>query len=293
MENQNIPVNAKEMRLDSSYKACVANDVMKGRIELTNREAQILYAAISQVVKEDKDLRTYKVRAVDLAEFLGIDPDCLYDDLFDVCVKLRKRTFGVKISPTQWKVFGWVDTAEYDNGVLTIKLSDGLKPYIIDLNNHYISYSLGAIKNFKSMYARRVFEYLLCDYRANEEGKYEWKLTLEQLRDIFALDETYKSGKKEGKYKKYPLTHDLLANTIDKAYKELNGYNFIHITQYRHTKQGKAIEGVSFCAEFYYDLDVKKEEEKEQRRLKRMSEWKAKKLAESGDDQLRFEDIAQ
>lgn len=282
---------SQKMSLENSYKACIANDIMKGRIELTNREAQLVYAAISQVVKEDKDLKTYTVRAADLADFLGIEPDCLYDDLYDVCLKLKKRGFGVKVSPTHWRILGWVDTAEYLNGVLTIKLSEGLKPYLIDLNNHYISYSLGAIKSFKSMYARRVFEYLLCDYRAKEQDKYEWVLSLEELRDIFALNETYTSGRKEGKYKKYPLTHDLLKYTIDTACKELNEYDFIHITQYRHTKQGKAITGVSFQAKFFYDFDIKKDPAKEEYRKKKMSEWKSLMLAKNDESQLTFDDL--
>ena len=69
------------IKYDSSYYVVSANDLIKGKQKMSLRESQILSIAISQVVKEDKDFKTYTTTVPELAAFMMIDENSLYRDL--------------------------------------------------------------------------------------------------------------------------------------------------------------------------------------------------------------------
>ena len=55
-------------------------------------------------------------------------------------------------------MFQWCSTCEYEDGIITIKLHDKLKPYLIQLKQHYTQYMLQDILMLKTVYAVRLYE---------------------------------------------------------------------------------------------------------------------------------------
>ena len=110
-----------ELKLNSDYYVVTANDLIKGRQKMSLREAQLLYIAMAQVVKEDKDFKTYTTTVPELAAFMGIDPNSLYRDLEGICTNLLQRVVKIQIGGEnargrkKWKAFQWINCAEYDN----------------------------------------------------------------------------------------------------------------------------------------------------------------------------------
>lgn len=238
------------LKLNNDYYVVTANDLIKGHQKMTLREAQLLYIAISQVVKEDKDFKTYTTTVQELATFMGDSPENLYRDLKNICKQLRQRVVEVQVKGDnakkgKWKVFGWIDSAEYDNGKLTLRLSDDIKPYLLELDNYYSQTLLGTLMTFRSYYTTRLYQYLVADIGASNGYKTEWSFTCEQLRELFQIKE-----------KQYKLPRNLLNKTIKPALEELGKSDYAYVWDYiehRTRTRGKPLESVSFKVMLFKD----------------------------------------
>ena len=243
------------MKLDKDYYVVTANDLIKGKQKMTLREAKLLFIAISQVVYEDKDFKTYTTTVPELADFMGIDENSLYRDLKSVCKSLCQQVVEVQVGGEnakgrkKWKVFSWIQSAEYDDGKLTIRLSDDIKPYLLELESYYSQTLLGTLMTFHSYYTTRLYQYLVAETNAHWGSIFEWHFTCEQLRELFQVGE-----------KQYKLNRDLLRYTINPALEELGSSDFAYVWDYkenRSDKRGRPLKSVSFKAVFFESKEKK------------------------------------
>lgn len=244
------------LKLNPDYYVVTANDLIKGRQKMSLREAQLLFIAISQVVREDKDFKTYTTTVTELANFMGIDENSLYRDLEGICTSLCKQVVKIQIGGTnargkaKWKVFSWVQSAEYDSGKLTLRLSDDIKPYLLELDKYYTQTQLGTLMTFRSYYTTRLYQYLRADTGEKWESIEEWCFTCEELRELFQI-----------KPNQYKQARDMLKKTITPALEELGSSDYAYIWDYeehRANRRGRPLTGVSFKAIFF---EQKKEKE--------------------------------
>lgn len=239
------------LKLNNDYYVVTANDLIKGRQKMTLREAQLLYVAISQVVKEDRDFKTYTTTVPELAAFMGIDENSLYRDLESICTNLLQRVVKIQIGgdnakgKKKWKIFQWVNSAKYDNGKLTLRLSDDIKPYLLELESYYSQTLLGTLMTFRSYYTTRLYQYLVADVGSSNGYRNEWCFTCEQLRELFQVGA-----------KQYPRNFDLVRYTIKPALEELGKSDYAYVwdyTEHRAKTRGRALESVSFRAMLFKD----------------------------------------
>lgn len=259
MTEKNYP-----LKLNSDYYVVTANDLIKGRQKMSLREAQLLFIAISQVVREDKDFKTYTTTVPELATFMGIDENSLYRDLEGICTSLCKQVVKIQIGGTnargkaKWKVFSWVQSAEYDSGKLTLRLSDDIKPYLLELDKYYTQTQLGTLMTFRSYYTTRLYQYLRADTGAKWETQEEWYFTCEELRELF---QPYVRDGKENIIKElYARPYDLVKYTIKPALAELSASDYAYVWDYeehRASKRGRPLIGVSFKAIFFQSKEAK------------------------------------
>lgn len=237
------------LKFDKDYYVVTANDLIKGRQKMSLREAQLLFVAISQVVYEDKDFKTYTTTVPELAKFMGIDENSLYRDLEGICTRLLQRVVKIQVGGEnskgrkKWDIFQWVNRAKYDNGKLTIRLSDDIKPYLLDLEAYYSQTLLGTLMTFRSYYATRLYQYLVADTNSRWGTVEEWNFTCEQLRELFQIQDT-----------QYKQPRDLLKKTIKPALTELGSSEYAYVWDYeehRAAKRGRPLTGVSFKAIFF------------------------------------------
>ena len=251
MEEKKYP-----LKLNRDYYVVTANDLIKGRQKMTLREAQLLFIAISQVVYEDRDFKTYTTTVPELAEFMGLDENSLYRDLEGICTSLLQRVVKIQVGDEnekgrrKWKIFQWVNSASYDNGTLTLRLSDDIKPFLLDLEAYYSQTLLGTLLTFRSYYATRLYQYLVAESNAHWGHMYEWELTCEQIRELFQVDA-----------KQYSRVYNLIQKTIIPALEEISASEYACVWDYEERKakgRGRAILGVYFKAVFFNVSDIKK-----------------------------------
>lgn len=218
-----------------NHYTIMANDIVRGKQDMSLQEARILRLLITQVVKEDNDLKTYSCKITDLAEFLNIDSNNLYRDIKDICEGLLQRLVRIGTgNPKQsWESFQWLNSAKYDgNGTVTFRLSEDIKPYLIDLNAYFTQYKLENILEMKSFYGIRLYELLRAEYYKDENTYQEY--TIEFLRQFFDC---------EIKYKKF---NDLKKRVLETAVKEVNEKSDLYIYEAIPIKTGRKITAIKF-----------------------------------------------
>lgn len=243
------------LKLNADYYVVTANDLIKGKQKMSLREAQLLYITMAQVVKDDKDFKTYKTSVPALANFMGISADSLYRDLESICTNLLQRVVKIQINDEdgkerKWKAFQWISYAEYHNSELIVRLNDEIKPFLIDLMSHYSQILLGTLCAFKSYYTARLYQLIVCEIGEHPRvGKEEWSFTCDELRDFFQIDK-----------RTYPRSSDLIRRTIKPALNELNESDFAYIWDYEEMRtcaKGRPLVGVKFKAMVFKNREDK------------------------------------
>lgn len=238
-----------DLNLNSDYYACMANDFIHGRLNLSLLEQRLFYLAVSQIVQSDTDYKTYQVNLTDLASFFGVPASNLSRDLPTICHRLLQQVVCIKTTPRKWKMFHLANTAEYEDGVLTLRLSDEIKPYLIGLNNYYTQVLLGTILSFDSKYTNQLYLRIKCD--SGYSRQYVFKFTISELREMFQIPD-----------KRYKLPADLLKKTIKPALDELSSSDYGFVWDYeevRSKKRGKPLEYITFKAVLFNRKSVKDE----------------------------------
>ena len=238
----------KQLQLNEKYYSVVANDIIRGKQKMSLREMQLLQLVISQIAKNDTELCIYTTTAIELARFLGIHKQSLYRDLDQITDKLMSRVIKINVDG-KYKKFNWLHICEYDPDTkkITLQLHDSLKPYLTALERFYSQIKIETVLSFKSYYALRLYQLLVCNW--GESGQSEYTLTIDQIRDFFQTEDKYK------------LNRDLLNKTIKPALAEINDSDYCIIEDYteNHAKgKGAPIESVSFRVHLCKDAEYKK-----------------------------------
>ena len=251
--DEQIKENAIAIKYNKDFYVIQANELVRSKQDdLTLLEAKLIRLAITQVLRDDTDLKTYSCNVVDLANFLGIAKDNIYRDIQDLSKSLMKKSIFIK-DKTQpkrkgkenYKIFHWIDYVDYTDGVITFKLSDSLKPYLIGLEQLFTLYGYDAVIGLPTNYSIRLYE-LIASYqnmtvRLMPDTNYtdipieknEFIFTIDWLRDYFNCND------------KYPNTGDFVKRVIDGAVKAIVKNTLMRLS-YRTVKKGRSITHIVF-----------------------------------------------
>lgn len=257
MQNNSI----SEVSYNSEHQVVFANDLIRSKQEdLSLLEAKLVRLMVMQVVREDKDLKTYSCKITSLAKFLGLPKNNIYSAIKKVSKGLMKKTIEIipeeeKYKPDpSYKSFHWVDEADYDRntGTITLKLSERLKPYLIGLYEKFTQYQYTEILTLSSTYAIRFYELISSFNQLIFEKKMQDKsftLTVEYLRRYFNCEN------------KYPNNGNFLIKVIDSAVDEMNKKtNFL--VSYERVKDGRKIVAIEITCDTNYDVVLPRLKEK-------------------------------
>lgn len=244
---------AVAIKYNKEFSVIQANELVRSRQDdLTLLEAKLIRLAITQVVREDTDLKTYSCNVVDLAKFLDISPDNIYRDIQELSKNLIKKSIFIKDKTNtsrkgkeNYKIFHWIDYVEYRDGVITFKLSDSLKPYLLGLEELFTMYGYEAIIELPTPYSIRLYELIASyqnmtvrnmpdtNYTDIPIEKSEMIFTVEWLRNYFNCND------------KYTNTSDFIKRVIDSSIKYIVKDTFMRVS-YRTIKKGRSITHIVF-----------------------------------------------
>lgn len=232
--------------LDTRNYVCQANTLVGGKQALKLNSAKLIRAAIMQVVKGDEELKPYIVSIMDLAELLGIpasniyrDVDSITDDIISNPVYIREEKAGKTV---RFIKIPWVSRCEYNSDVgIAIELNDKLKPFLLNLKEHYTQYTLQEVLVMKSVYAIRIFEMLQSRIMSKilpKDGT-DIEVSVQEIRECCDCED------------KYPAFGNFKAKVIDKAVREINRVTMFTVS-YSYVKEKRNVVAIIFHVNMNY-----------------------------------------
>jgi len=232
--------------LDARNYVVQANNLIGGRQALKLNSAKLIRSAIMQVVRDDEELKPYIITIKELAKLLGISASNVYrdveeitDDIIKNPVYVREETTG---KPIRWIKIPWVSKCEYNSDIgVAIKLNEELKPFLINLKEHYTQYTLQEVLTMKSVYAIRIFEMLQSKIMSKvlpKEGS-DIEISVQEIRECCNCED------------KYPAFGNLKDKVIDRAVTEINRVTMFTV-DYSYRKKSRNVVAIIFHVNMMY-----------------------------------------
>ena len=232
-----------DMNTNATNYVVQANELIEGKQNLKLNSAKIMRTLIMQIRPGDDQLKSYVIGISELAKMLEIVPDNLYrsiDDITDdiltnhVVIKDKLQGKFIKIQ--------WVTACAYEKGVgLVVKMNPLLKPFLLNLQEHYTQYQLENILAMKSVYAIRIYELIQKEQimRYIPRSGTSIVMTVKQIREACNCEEKYKQ-----------ISH-FKEKVLDIAVKEIKRTTMYDIN-YECLKEGRSIESIKFNINMIY-----------------------------------------
>ena len=216
----------EKLELKNELVVKKSEQLVYGKYKLSATAQKLVTTVVSLVQKEDEYNKEYCILAKDFIELSGTKTNDR-DALKNACEEILSKP--LKISTERgWLMANWCNDIEYvhEKGIITYKVSEKLKPYIIDLKNNYLKYDLKNILPLKSEYSIRVYEWLKDIYNSKE--RYNKKMIeefeIDFLRERLIVPDSYN-------------TNNVFTRVIDKAKEDLEKHTDIRFT-YQALKKG-------------------------------------------------------
>lgn len=249
-----MPRGRKQVDGQISFDFCIdarnyvvqANNLIGGKQALKLNSAKLIRSAIMQVVREDEELKPYIITIKDLSELLGVpasniyrDVDEITDDIIKNPVYIREERNGKTIDFIK---IPWVTRCEYKSDVgIALKLNEELKPFLINLKEHYTQYTLQEVLAMKSVYGIRIFEVLQSKImsRVLPKDGIVVILSVQEIRECCDCED------------KYPAFGNFRDKVIDKAVKEINRVTMFKVV-YSYIKKARSVVEIKFDINMRY-----------------------------------------
>lgn len=227
--------------LDTRNYVVQANNLIGGKQALKLNSAKLIRSAIMQVVRDDKELKPYIITIKDLAELLQVPASNIYRDIEEITDDIVKHPVFVrevsKGKTVRFIKIPWVSRCEYKADVgVALKLNEELKPFLINLQEHYTQYTLEEVLAMKSVYAIRIFEILQSKIMSGaipRNGETHIVIPVDELRECCACED------------KYPAFGNFKNKVLDKAKDEINRVSMYDLT-YTYQKEGRTVKAIDF-----------------------------------------------
>lgn len=223
------PRKLSELR---SYRVVKANDLIRNsRFHLSTQEQKIILYLISKIKPEDMELKEHTFELVDFISICGLckDSGANYQYIKQTLKGLRDKSVWIELEKGVETTLGWIDKIKFNSrsGKITIKIDDMMKPYLLQLQDHFTQYELLYTLAMKSQYSLRLYELM---------KSYEFR-----HGHTFDIDELKKALNAE-KYARFP---DFKRSVLDMAINEIEELSDISVS-YSIEKQGRRYARIVF-----------------------------------------------
>lgn len=237
----NKATHRKEITFNINNNVSLADNMILYSVSnLKPNEFKLLRFFIMQCEMHDKEIYPYTVDVKQLAEVIGANEKVLYRELKKIAMHLMKEVIYIKgKTEKDYIMYHWVDLCQYQDCKFTMKISDELKPFMLDLKNGFTNYPYFEIMGMHSIYALSLYEMFATHMKyvkPHADVAIEFSVSIEELRRITNTT---------NKFERYS---NFKAKVIDLALKEINECSnyFVTATPY---KDGKTIAGFDFLIE--------------------------------------------
>lgn len=208
------------------------NALTNARYEYSELQLDLLFFLISKLRKDQQD-RVYELNIKDLSSLTGKKYNAAY--LHRATADMGSRVFEVQ-TETRYRQLWMFQRVDYllGQGIIEIKLTEDITPYLFDLKENFTSYELASALRLTSKYAKRIYQYCSQWKDQGESKKYdiqEFKMMLGLLDD-------------KGKDKAVRMS-DFRESVLDVAVKQINEHTELNIS-YKLEKRVRTYKNIVF-----------------------------------------------
>jgi plasmid replication initiation protein len=208
------------------------NALTNARYEYSELQLDLFFFLVSKLRKEQKNT-VYELNIRELSELTGKKYNASY--LHKATADMGSRVFEVFTEKTYEQLWMF-QRVKYllGQGIIEIKLTEDILPYLFDLKENFTSYELASALRLTSKYAKRIYQ-LCSQWKDKGETK---KYDLEDFKKMLGLlDE-----KGNGKIKQIG---QLREKVLDVAVKQINEHTELHIS-YSLEKKVRTFKNIVF-----------------------------------------------
>ncbi len=233
------------------------NELIEAKYKLSLNEQRLILNLITIISPDDDDFADYVIRASDVAEMFGVHDKDFYVKLQDAVRTLMTRTIDISKDDVV-ELVHWFSNIRYvkGSGKISVRFDKALRPYLLQLKDHFTQYQIGAIAQFKSSYSVRFYELLKVKEFQGKGGQFYRVFSIEDIRKYMQLEKA-----------EYSVFQDLKKRVIAPALKEIDEHSDLGIIQVDYIKKGKSIAEVKITVEpkkqIVLDLGVSTVDEKD------------------------------
>ena len=205
---------------------------MNCNYDLSLEEQKLILTLASMVQPTDEEFKPYDFKISTFMELLGVENQAKYTEIPKITKELMKKVFEIQEGNTLLQV-AWLSSARYEkgSGMVTVKFSPDLKPYMLQLKEKFTQYQLANILTMKSKYSPRIYEILKC----NEFKKQGYiVIAVDELKKMLGITE-----------KSYDLYSNFKIKIINQAQKELKEKTDIRF-DFEEIKTGRKVTSIKF-----------------------------------------------
>lgn len=216
----------KEKRNELVVKS---NELIRNvRYTLSEQEQKLIIYLISHIDKNDIELKSVTINIREYCKVTGIKSTggSVINYIKNGVKELADKSWW--INTDKEILFRWIDTVSITGENITIKLSESLIPYVLDLKENFTKYQAIEALALKGKYTIRLFEIL---------KSYQWQgklvIKLDELRELINCVDKYRA------YKEFNR------NVLKYSINEINSYTDLQV-EYTTIKTGKKVDLIVF-----------------------------------------------
>jgi plasmid replication initiation protein len=220
-----------------------SNDLIEARYRFDIWETRVFTSILSEIEQQDEDFRVYRVYLRDIIKEFNINNGDAYDLLRQATHSLMNKKLYVNYEQDgaiREKIYHIIRKADVMKSILDeskrkvneyvdISIDPEMKPLLLELKSRFTTYDVQNVVKFKSSYTLRIYEHLK---QYEKIGKRT--MDIEYLKRIFELTS------------EYPLFANFYQKVIEPAYRDINEFTDLTITDIEKIKEGKKVESLKF-----------------------------------------------
>lgn len=210
----------------------------KGRYLLTKEEQNFIYLMISQINKNDKEFTEYQIHISDLENAELTQKQ--YGRYREFAKTLLSKVITIE-DDKEILSASWFSSLRYikGTGIIKAKISDDMRPYLLELKDQFVKAKLPVLLSFNSKYSSRLYLHLKSIYDLATAkvnlSKVPKEITIEHLIKQFEMPKSYNQRYSAFKER-------FLLNSLE----EINEKTDLQI-DYKELKTGRKITSIEFC----------------------------------------------
>ncbi len=238
----------KKVDKRDSVKVVTSNNFItaKGLEGMSLKARKLLYVAVSQCRKSDKEFFEFFISVKDFADMMGIDASNVFQEADSLTDELMKTFVSVKGENGFFK-YALFRRCEYQNdGYMIFRLNNDMTDFLLQLKGNFTQPLLNDFLKMKSPFSMAIWHLMSREMKSRKPmitDEIKFVLSLEELRSVTGCEDKFKQI---GQFK---------SKVLDKAIREIKDNCYVQVS-YRDLKHSRRIVAFEFTAISLYHVDL-------------------------------------